>query len=110
MTALVIDKTQIEATLDRLEILARSSGPKDTPFFSKMAILELAGWVEETIDAFVKSLTIPRLRDEKVRDRFKEVVKQVHDFTYENHFWRLLGMAIGVVNLERAEEKWTNRV
>ena len=110
MTAPTIDKTQIETALDRLETLAASSSPENAPFFAKMAILELSGWVEETIDDFVLNLALPHLRDENAHRRFEEIVRQNRGFTYESHFWRLLGLATGIVNLEQTEENMDERV
>lgn len=104
MTALTIDKKQIEATLDLLETLSAAATPEETHFYAKVAMLEVSGWAEEKMDDFVLSLALPHLRDEDAKERFRTFVKQIHGFTYEDHFSRLLGMAIGAVHLERIEK------
>lgn len=71
--------------------------------YSKMAILELSGWVEESNDKLVLDIANERLTDEHARKRYQNKVNKVMGFRYKSHFLRLIDSAIGVIKRELIE-------
>ena len=102
----MISANQIKETLRRLE--ERYNSPDNTVeevrLYAKMAILELSGWVEESIDTLVLNIANGRLEDEKIKERFEETVRNTRGFRYERHFLPLLGMIIGLMSVEAVEK------
>jgi len=90
-------------TLDRK--YRKTTSPKESLFYSKLAILELCGWVEESMDDIVLRCATRHLKnnDNKVFVQ-KQIVKRTHGFDYEFHFRRMLIQLIGIINVEKLEK------
>jgi hypothetical protein len=90
-------------TLDRN--YTRATSLKESLFYSKLAILELCGWIEESMDDVVLRCAYRRL-SEKDNKKFVEeqIVKKTHGFDYQPHFRRMLIQLLGIINVERIEK------
>lgn len=80
-----------------------SKSPVHTELFAKLAILELCGWIEDSVDCMVLSYA---KRHFKIRDNikyFEETVKKVHNLGYENYRF-LMTVLIGLRNFEYLEK------
>ncbi len=89
-------------TLDRK--YNKASSVKESLFYSKLAILELCGWIEESMDDIVLRCACHHLTDQKnitfVRN---QVVRRTHGFDYENNFRQMLIQLMGIIKVERIE-------
>ena len=70
--------------------------------YAKLGVLELCGWVEESMDKIVIEASCRSLTAQSHRDYIeKQIVKRVHGFEYEDHFRKML---IGVIGLKGVQE------
>ena len=90
-------------TLDRK--YQRATSVKESLFYSKLAILELCGWIEESMDDIVRGCAKRHLT-EQVNIVFieKHVIKQTHGFNYQTNFRKMLIQLIGIINIEKVEK------
>jgi hypothetical protein len=103
----VVVKSYIEKSLRQIDRLyTQASSVQKTLFFSKLATLELCGWIEISMDGIVRSLAMRLLKDSQNRRFFeKQVMKKVHGFDYQLHFRHMLINLIGLHGVESMESK-----
>ncbi len=103
----MIVKGYIRDNLDRLENLYYVDSAGLAGFlYSKLAILELGGWAEESMEDIVLRHAKRHLRKELKFNSFKKYhVDKNHGFHYEKNFFVMLIKLIGIVNVERIERK-----
>jgi len=71
-----------------------------------LAILELCGWIEQSMDDLILKNAKKYLENKANFDFVKaEVVKRTYSFDYNNHFRKMLMNIIGIINVERLEKK-----
>lgn len=89
-------------TLDRLYTSSRSA--KRALFYSKLATLELCGWIEETMDRIVRSCAVRNLKDQANRKLIEEdVIEKTFAFGYRRSFRRMLIQVVGLRGVEVVE-------
>jgi hypothetical protein len=92
------------ARLDRLFRKARTH--KESLFYSKLAILELCGWIEESMDDVVLRCAVRCLKVSGNRAYVETaIVKRNYGFEYERHFRGMLGRVVGLAHVERIERR-----
>lgn len=92
---------EIYSTLRELESRYSADGVSDRELelLSKLAIIELGGWVEERIDEIVYEYVQRRLSDAEEIDRIKkEVIDKVYGFDYEADIRPMIEHVVGSVN------------
>ena len=101
----MISKTYIAANLRQIERLyVTANSVQRGLFYSKLAIIELCGWIEMSMDDVVLRLSSRRLRDPNHRKYFEnEVVRRTYGFDYERHFLPMIEAIIGRHGIERAQ-------
>lgn len=103
----MITKTAISQNLkfmDRQFGLAAS--PREQIYLSKLAVLELCGWIEESIDDLVFRATKGRVQlDANIKYFEKTIVKRNSGFSYDSHFRYLLSAAVGLNTFDETERK-----
>ena len=101
----MIAKTYIEANLREIERRFNQARTQKEPlYFSKLAVLELCGWLEISIDDLVCRAVRRRIRHANALNEFEEsVVKPVYGFHYKKHFRRMLCAAIGEITTYEIE-------
>ena len=102
----MIAKRYIVANLKGLDArFGRATTQKDSLYYSKLAILELCGWIEESMDDIILRCAKAHLKlTDNIRYIEKDVVKRTYAFEYAA-FRSMLIRLIGLVNVERLEEK-----
>jgi hypothetical protein len=103
----VIGKTSILQNLNNLETLYdQSSSVKKTLFYSKLAILELCGSIEESMDEIVRRFANRNMRDKQNRSFVENnIIKRVRGFDYNTNFRPMLMQVVGLVTLEKVEKR-----
>lgn len=101
----MVSNLTILKTLVRINRLySAASSPIETLLYAKIGIIELCGWVEESMDAIVIGVSQRSLTNQADRDYIeKQIVKKIYGFEYEAHFRRMLMGVIGlkgVVDME----------
>ena len=84
----MITKSYILANLNALDKHYRNtSSPKDSLFYSKLALLELCGWIEESMDDVILKCGSRKLKVGSNKNYVeKMIVKRTHGFDYEVNF------------------------
>jgi hypothetical protein len=80
----------------------KTRSAKGALFFSKYAILETCGWIEEAMDEIVLTFALRKLGNPDNAKSFKEKVRSNSNMGI-NNLRKLLIELIGLVNLERLE-------
>jgi hypothetical protein len=78
----------------------RSRSIKDANFASKLAILELCGWIEVSLDDCIERASQRVLKDAANRRFIKEKILRNYGFEYERHFKSMLVHLIGIWGFE----------
>jgi hypothetical protein len=107
----MINREVIQQTLEELKNLYNSASENEVEnskiliFYSKLAILELCGWIEETQDEIVMNYVQTKLqRDNTITEFKKDIVGKIYGFHYSNQYFRkMLIHTIGIVGLEKLE-------
>lgn len=98
----MIAYSYIETNLRELDTRFRSSRRiKDKNFASKLAIMELCGWIEESMDDCILTASNRVLKEESNRNWIKNRVRRNHGFEYEHHFKSLIINLIGIWGFEK---------
>ena len=102
----MIAKSYIDDNLRQLERLYnKSQNIQKSLFYSKLAILELCGWVEVSMDDIVRRHAKRILKQQQNLEYIeKEVIKKTAGFEYEFHFRRMLIAVIGLKGMECLEK------
>jgi hypothetical protein len=93
----------VEATLRQLDTWYRepSDGAQRPKLLSKLALLELCGWLEGEFDHLILRAQAGRLGDEDwVR---KKILERTNGFDYEDHFRPMLCRLVGEVFARKVE-------
>jgi hypothetical protein len=107
----MIGKTSIVRNLQTLDRLYNNANSvRQSLFYSKFAILELCGWIEETMDDVVARCANRNLNLRQNRRYVdKNIIKRVHGFDYHNHFRAMLMQVVGLIMLEKIEKSVNQR-
>lgn len=82
-----------------------TTSTKESLFYSKLAILELCGWIEESMDGIILRCAGRHLKINSNKEYVqKQIVKKTHGFDYDNHFRRMLVQLMGIINVEMLEK------
>lgn len=91
--------------LDQLYHSCASSDATLAIGYSKMAIMEVCGWLEETFDEIAHNCVRSRLRTLDRRKFLEEKIAATHGFEYKTKARPLISHAIGVVRLLEIEKE-----
>ncbi len=73
-------------------------------YYSKLALLECAGWIEESMDLIVRRcVSIRRVRSRPVIDYIENLIEYNYGFDYKKNFKKILCQTIGVVEFNKIE-------
>jgi len=102
----MIVKGYIESTLNELEKLYNQhySYKKDI-YYSKLALLELCGWIEESFDSIIFVSVGKKIKTLTYKKILKDIVEKNHGFQYSSNFRPMLIKSVGLKNAESIENK-----
>jgi hypothetical protein len=82
----------------------KASSQRETFFLSKLAILELCGWIEESMDDIILRCAMRHLvQPDNQKYCRHDIVKKTHGFDYDRNFRFMLIRLLGLVNVENIE-------
>lgn len=101
----MVAKTYIQNNLTQINNLyQKSTSQKHALFYSKLAILELCGWIEESMDDIVRKCAKQHLKNlENLTFVEANIIKRTYSFVYDPHFRNMLMQLLGIINLEKLE-------
>lgn len=93
----------VAATLQELDVWFKEpTTSNDRPkLLSKLAILELCGWLEVEFDRLIRLVEVGRLNDSNWVE--KNVIKKTNGFSYDKHWRPMLCKVVGEVFARRVE-------
>jgi hypothetical protein len=101
----MIVKKNILSSLKKLDILYNismtSTSHSDSVFYSRLAVLELGSWLEESFDDIVARSLKGKLKTVQFKDILRGYIKATHGFKYKKHFRPLMIRAIGLYQMEK---------
>ena len=103
----MIAKSYIESTLKELDKLYnQASSQKKAIYFSKLAVIELCGWIEETVDDIVLRHCNRKLKNIDNKNYCKEkIIKTNYGFQYSQNIRPMLISLIGLIEVEKLENE-----
>lgn len=105
----MIARSYIENNLKQLNYLYNAANsPKKKLFYSKLAMLELCGWVEESMDDVVQKCANRVLKVRSNRNYIADkIIRPTYGFEYDKHFKKMLVNVVGLMSVEKVEAKVT---
>lgn len=102
----MIKKSHIEKTLNELDVLYNDPECKNiTVYFSKLAIIEFCGWIEDSVDDLALQYAKNNLQDKTKIKYYENRIKKIHSFEYYDNIRPLLIMLVGLRRFENIEKK-----
>jgi len=107
----MLPKEPIETTLKDLQRLYdHHSDSNHKIYFSKLALLELCGWIELAQDEIIKSYSSTKLTKQSNKDEIEKLVLKTYGFSYKNHFRQMIIQLIGFTKTEILEDNLTGDI
>jgi len=103
----MIAVSYIDNTLKELDKLYNtSSSQKKAIYFSKLALIELCGWIEETVDDIILRHSKRHLKEPNNKKYYEsQIVKRNYGFQYEDNIRQMLIRLIGLIEVEKLEKE-----
>lgn len=103
----MIAKSYINSTLNSLKSkFGRTSNQKDALLYSKLAIIELCGWIEISMDDLVLRCGRKKIKTSSNLKYFEEqIVEKTYGFEYKKDFKKMLVYVVGISGFELIESK-----
>lgn len=100
----MVFKKHILITLSKLNGRYENADPQDSIFFSKLALLEYCGWLEESFDCIVRRSVKKKLKTIEFRQMLENrVIGKTYGFEYKQYFRPMLMQAVGLSEAEKIE-------
>jgi hypothetical protein len=103
----MIGKQQIEQTLQSLDARYRAAtSTEEANWFAKLAVIELCGWIEESMDEVIRRCAKRHLKITSNQDLCEtEIIARTYGFEYKKHFRAMLIRLLGLVAVEQLEQQ-----
>lgn len=93
--------SRIEKNLKDLDSRYQNDDDTDAYFTSKLAILELCGWIEEAMDECITSAYAGRLKHKANRKFIEAKVRRNFGFDYDRNFKPMIVALVGILGFEK---------
>ena len=103
---MVTKKRDIVKNIDDLDQLYNESWRSNRRqfFYAKLAVLEVCGWIEETMDDIVRDCSSRKITIPRNQNEINTLVKRNYGFEYEKHFRKMLMTVVGLSKIEQIED------
>lgn len=103
----MVDKVDIENNLIRLdkEYGNYAADTQMSVFFSKLAVIEFCGWIEESFDAILKNYVSRHIVIDEGRKIILGFIKQNHGFKYNPNMYKIFSIVLGSDNWENVLDR-----
>jgi len=103
----MITKGYIDGTLRALDAAyATAVTPDDAQRYAKLAIIELCGWIEESMDGLILRCSKRHLKHQPNQAYCEgRIIRTTYGFDYEVHFRFMLIRLVGLINVEKLEQQ-----
>jgi len=105
----MITKSHLLKNFNELDKLYNGATNKENDkqaiYYSKLALLELCGWIEESMDDIIRGYSNPKLKGKDNKEYLKnDIIGRNNGFSYTG-FREILVKTIGIIQLEKLEIK-----
>jgi hypothetical protein len=101
----MVIKKYIQETIKKLDRHYNSTPTAEATFYSKLAIIELCGWIEFSMDNIAEGFATKKLKTTPYKDIFKSLKDKNYGFEYKGNFRKMLYQTIGLHNMEKIETR-----
>lgn len=103
----MIAVSYIDSTLKELDrLFSDSTSQKKAIYYSKLALIELCGWIEESLDDIILRHANRHLKNSDNKDYCKKsIIKPNYGFQYKRNIRPMLISLIGLIELEKLEKE-----
>ena len=103
----MVNYTDIEAKLQRLDTEYNNSilDPDLPIFYSKLAVIEFSGWIEDSVDSIVYDYIDNHIVDPIVKQNIKKNINKNYGFNYYSNLFKVFTSVLGVDTWENIEDK-----
>jgi len=102
----MIVKGYIISTIEELEKLYnKHQSLKKDIYYSKLALLEFCGWIEESFDSIAKLSVSNKIKTNVFKKILKDTIEKNYGFQYSANFRPMLIKTIGIEKSEKIEQK-----
>ncbi|EGO9583947.1 hypothetical protein B6A49_002059, partial [Escherichia coli] len=102
----MIVKGTIHKTLKELDrLFTKETDPKKQLFYSKLALMELCGWIEVTMDNIIEGVCKKNITNPEHIKKIQNEIKRNYNFHYEDNFKKMLAQVIGLSSIEKIEKQ-----
>ena len=101
----MVVKKHILSNIKKLDRLYNSSPTIEATYYSKLAIIELCGWIGLTMDNIVEHFAKKHIKTQSFKDSFNSLKKNNYGFDYKRNFRKMLSQTVGLHNMEKLETK-----
>lgn len=99
----MVVKTHILTNIKKLDGLYNSAPTAEATYYSKLAIIELCGWIEFSMDNIAEFFANKHLKTPAFKKDFKSIKNKNFGFEYNHNFKKMLSSTIGLHNMEKLE-------
>ena len=101
----MILKKDIKKILLDLELYYSSYTQPRSTFYSKLAVIEFCGWIEESFDKIAQRCVVNKIKTNVYRDIIKSIIEKNYGFKYNSNFRRMMLQTIGLLKMEQLEKR-----
>ena len=101
----VVVKKHILETIEKLDRLYNGAPSTEAIYYSKLAIIELCGWIEFSMDEIAQHFANRKIKTTIYRDIFNGFKNKTYGFDYKTNFRKMLYQTVGLHNMESIEVK-----
>jgi hypothetical protein len=103
----MVTKSFILANLKQIDVrYNNSSSTKERLFWSKLAIIELCGWIELTMDDIIWRCAKRRCRNASTLSEVEVMIKGTYGFKFKDHFRPMLINLTGFIGYEKLSKRF----
>ena len=99
----MVVKKHILNNIQKLDRLYNSAPTAEATYYSKLAIIELCGWIEHSMDNIADNFATRHLTSTPFRDMYSSIKNGTYGFEYKKNFRKMLSSTIGLHNMQTIE-------
>lgn len=99
----MVVKQHILVNIKKLDKLYNSAPTAEATYYSKLAIIELCGWIELSMDNIATNFAHRHLTTNDYKNSFRSLISSNYGFDYKRNFRKMLCQTIGMHNMENLE-------
>jgi hypothetical protein len=99
----MVVKKHILNNIQKLDRLYNSAPTAEATYYSKLAIIELCGWIELSMDNIADNFATRHLTCTPFKDMFSSIKNGTYGFEYKKNFRKMLSSTIGLHNMQSIE-------